>query len=394
MGKTLTEAFRRYALARAVHTVQPDHAVPVHVSGPRPHRVLVVGAECVAGYEARTDDLTLPGHLARSFASLRGRGVDVDVIARPGMDAAEASDRLATDARELGRYSCVVLSVGGGEILSFLSERRWTERLDQLLGFLDERVREDCRMVVLLPRVTIWAPYVAGPVVSRVTGRAERWSQVARVVAARHPRSALFLLPARTTPPGTPWKTADYALWGQALAECVHALVPNDVPAAQEENISEQAIRRAKDTLPDIPVAENGESGEQVTRILHLVKDWFHADAVALTVIDPDGDDVVVTRALGIGEGLRTPRSHTPCDATIRRPAGHVVPHLETHPAYAPLAEQTGLRFYAGYRIEAANGLPVGTLCIFREAAGGDLSDDDMAILRDFALRLSVALVD
>lgn len=392
MGTTLTGALRRYALSRAFHSVQPDHAVPVHVSGPRPHRILVIGADSAAGYEARTDDLTLPGHLARSFALLSGRGVDVDVIARAGMDAAEAIEQLGDGARELGRYSSVVVSIAGGEVLSFLSERRWTERLDRLLALLEEGVHPDCRIVVLLPRVTSWAPYVSGAVVSRVAGRATRWSRVARSVAAHHSRVTLFMPPKRTTAPGTPWRAADYNRWGRALAEFLHGLIPRESHLVREETISDDAIRRATGSLPVIPSAHDGRSGEQVSHILHLVKEWFHADAIALTVFD--GEEVVVSRAIGMTEGLRTPRQETPCDTTIRRPAGHVVLRMDEHPAYAPFAERTGLRFYAGYRVEAANGLPVGTLCVFRSEAGSTLSDDDMAILRDFALRLSLALVD
>jgi hypothetical protein len=129
-----------------------------------------------------------------------------------------------------------------------------------------------------------------------------------------------------------------------------------------------------------------------VTHILNLVKEWFGADAVALTVID--GDDVVVTRAIGIAEGLRTPRHQTPCDTTIRRPAGKVVTRLDEHPSYAPLSRTTGFVWYAGYRVEVANGVPIGTLCVFRTKVGDTPTSDEMAILRDFALRLSSALVD
>lgn len=391
MGDGLTGALRRCAFGRALHSVQPDHAAPVHVSGPRPHRVLVIGADSAAGFEARTDELTLPGHFARHFAAIGGRGVDVDVIAQAGMDAADALGLLGGDERELSRYSCVVLSVAAAEIVSFLSERRWTERLDRLLSFLDERTNDGCRVVILLPRLTSWVPYVAGPVVDRVTGRAARWIHAAGTVAARHPKATLFLLPARTTPSGTPWRAADYDRWGRALAECIHRLVPRDTRSGLEETISEDAIQRTTGSLPVIPAAHEGRSGEEVSLILNLTKEWFEADAVALTVFD--GDEVVITRAVGMAEGARTPREATPCDATVRRPAGHVVPRMDEHPDYAPLAERTGLRFYAGYRIEAANGLPVGTLCVFRTEPGGSLSEDDMAILRDFALRLSAALV-
>lgn len=391
MGDGLTGALRRCAFGRALHSVQPDHAAPVHVSGPRPHRVLVIGADSAAGFEARTDELTLPGHFARHFAAIGGRGVDVDVIAQAGMDAADALELLGGDERELSRYSCVVLSVAAAEIVSFLSERRWTERLDRLLSFLDERTNDGCRVVILLPRLTSWVPYVAGPVVDRVTGRAARWIHAAGTVAARHPKATLFLLPARTTPSGTPWRAADYDRWGRALAECIHRLVPRDTRSGLEETISEDAIQRTTGSLPVIPAAHEGRSGEEVSLILNLTKEWFEADAVALTVFD--GDEVVITRAVGMAEGARTPREATPCDATVRRPAGHVVPRMDEHPDYAPLAERTGLRFYAGYRIEAANGLPVGTLCVFRTEPGGSLSEDDMAILRDFALRLSAALV-
>lgn len=391
MGDGLTGALRRCAFGRALHSVQPDHAAPVHVSGPRPHRVLVIGADSAAGFEARTDELTLPGHFARHFAAIGGRGVDVDVIAQAGMDAADALGLLGGDERELSRYSCVVLSVAAAEIVSFLSERRWTERLDRLLSFLDERTNDGCRVVILLPRLTSWVPYVAGPVVDRVTGRAARWIHAAGTVAARHPKATLFLLPARTTPSGTPWRAADYDRWGRALAECIHRLVPRDTRSGLEETISEDAIQRTTGSLPVIPAAHEGRSGEEVSLILNLTREWFEADAVALTVFD--GDEVVITRAVGMAEGARTPREATPCDATVRRPAGHVVPRMDEHPDYAPLAERTGLCFYAGYRIEAANGLPVGTLCVFRTEPGGSLSEDDMAILRDFALRLSAALV-
>jgi hypothetical protein len=390
MRNALSDALRH--LSRAHHSVQPDHLIPVHVSGSHPQRILVVGAEAAAGLEARTDELTLPGHLARSYAILSGRGVDVDVIAGVGMAVDQAVGHLRDGRRELGRYSAIVLSLGAAEILSFMPERQWTDRLDGLLSFITERANGECRVLVLLPRVENWPPYVSPGVVDRMASRAARWSRAAESVVAGYERAAAFTLPPRTTADGTPWRIADYNRWGRAIAGWLYGMLPVATSPGREEPISDASLRRAVESLALDSAALGGHAGEAVSSILHSAKDWFAADAVALTLID--GEDVVVSKAIGLPEGIRTPREQTPCDSTVRRPAGHVVPHLDQHPQFARLAHQTGFRFYAGYRVEAPSGLPVGTLCLFRAEAEGSVNGEDMTMLRDFAWRLSVALAE
>lgn len=266
------------------------------------------------------------------------------------------------------------------------------ERLDCLLSLVMKRVGAGCHVLLLVPRVENWPPYVSPKVIERVRRRAERWCGTAETVVASYERAATFMLPPRATPDGTPWRTDDYNRWGRALAGCLHGMLPIETAVHREDAFSEASLRRAVESLALHHAGLEGPTGDAVARILYSAKDWFGADAIALTVLE--GDQVVVAKAIGLTEGVRTPREETPCDATIRRPAGHVVAHLDRHPRYARLAEQTGLRFYAGYRVEAPSGLPVGTLCLFRSEAEGVVNDEDMTVLRDFAWRLSMALAE
>ncbi|MET0590787.1 MAG: GAF domain-containing protein [Naasia sp.] len=379
---------RRRLLSRAVHTTRPDHSSTVHVSGPAPDRILILGTEIASGFGARTDDLTFPGHLARALGSATGRGVDVDVTARLGLDLVSVLDIVTRDERNLARYDVIALAVGAPEVLSVMSERAWRRRLDALLLAIHERIRPDCAVVLVNPNVDNWAPYVPGAITPPFRARCENWATVAQSAAAGHPRTTSVSVPDRLTPAGTDWHAEDYRLWGAAVATHIAQQLPCAPRGEREEQLAEAERQRAVDGLRIGVKDLDGRRGREMARILRSARDWFATSAVAFTVLD--GDDLVVEQALGMDSGGRSPRSESACDTTVRRPDGFVVPDMQLDGRY-PAAARHGLRFYAGYRVEATGGHPVGALCLY-DTDAREFDADDMRVLRDLATRVSAVL--
>jgi hypothetical protein len=52
------------------------------------------------------------------------------------------------------------------------------------------------------------------------------------------------------------------------------------------------------------------------------------------------------------------------------------------------------VRFYAGYRIESADGAPLGSLCVFDPTPRGDVGEQDLVALRDLAIAAQRRLWD
>jgi hypothetical protein len=68
---------------RLRHVPHPTDSPHVHAPGADPDRVLLFGSGPAVGYGVLSNDLALPGHLARQLSTITGRGADIDVVADP-----------------------------------------------------------------------------------------------------------------------------------------------------------------------------------------------------------------------------------------------------------------------------------------------------------------------
>lgn len=112
----------------------PDAAQPWHGSlpGADPLRLLVIGDSTAAGVGTDTQDEALPGHLAREFAALTGRGVHWRAIGENGVDTREFIDRYLADAAD-EEWDVIFVSIGANDALGLRSRAAFARDLDTIL---------------------------------------------------------------------------------------------------------------------------------------------------------------------------------------------------------------------------------------------------------------------
>ena len=87
------------------------------------------------------------------------------------------------------------------------------------------------------------------------------------------------------------------------------------------------------------------------------------------------------------------PRSESFCATTIDL-GGALIVEDALHDARfntLPAVTENGIRFYAGYPVEAPNGQRIGTLCLFDDTPRS-FSSADRSLLRELALRVQAEL--
>jgi hypothetical protein len=126
---------------------------------------------------------------------------------------------------------------------------------------------------------------------------------------------------------------------------------------------------------------------ERFDRVTALCARLFGTQGAAITLIDRDRQ---WAKSLAGGEpgSIDVPREHSFCNVALGYEEGLVVEDASADPRFVdnPLvAGDPNLRFYAGHRLQAPGGHPVGALCIFGDEPR-TLTDEDRALLRDLAL--------
>ncbi len=136
-------------------------------------------------------------------------------------------------------------------------------------------------------------------------------------------------------------------------------MVPGAVPPDEEERL------RALESLP----AYRAASDPVFDRMTKDLTRTFDVPIALITLIDRDRQ--LFKSQYGLPPGLTTicelPRSSSVCSHVVAADAPLVVEDLARDRRFAnnPMLQQHQLRFYAGVPLHAANGQPVGALCIF-----------------------------
>jgi len=148
----------------------PDAAQPWRgsVPGPNPLRLLVLGDSTAAGVGAPTQEVALPGHLARGIAALSERGVEWRAIGENGVDAREFIARYLDDAAS-ETWDVIFITLGANDALGLRSRGAFARDIRTILRRLRE-TSPDARMLVsslpaffrfeLLPNPLRWNLYL------------------------------------------------------------------------------------------------------------------------------------------------------------------------------------------------------------------------------------------
>lgn len=352
------------------------------IAGPDPDRVLVLGNGPAIGFGVLTQELALPGNLARRLAAATGRGVTVDVLARRGTTAALAP-RLIADVR-MAHYDVVLVCVGSTDAYNLLPEERWRTDLGQLADAL-RAATTPSTIIAVLPIRPLQRPNAAlGRAGRLVEGHAARLDRIADEVCAR--RSGVVHLTAAAIEDAPRTAAAYDALAGLIAPALVQQL---DGLAAKPAPISARTLRSHADPEPERQDAldrtrllESG-SNPRLDRLLRSAKELFGITGAAVTLVD--GDRVVMKAAIGMPSD-DVPRSVAPCDRTIRQNGAFVLGDLK-----GERIAKDGWRFYAGHPLESPDGYRIGALCLLDTRTHEPLTVDRIA-LAEVAARIESEL--
>jgi hypothetical protein len=151
-------------------------------------------------------------------------------------------------------------------------------------------------------------------------------------------------------------------------------------PRQRTVPIDEGARRFALERLNILDSAPD----ERLNRLVEFARRAFHTASAAITIID---DDRFWLKA-GAGTGVREGRRESAiCVTTMGQSGALVVSDVSVDARFAnrPHAGRSPTRFYAGFPIEAPNGVAIGALCVF-DPAPREVRTFDHALLRDIAL--------
>lgn len=353
------------------------------VMGPDPDRVLVLGNGPAIGFGVLTQELALPGHLARRLAAATRRGASVDVIAQRGTTAATAP-ALLKQARGQ-HYDAVVLCVGSSDAYQLLPAGRWRADLAALLDAVRAATTPSTAIAVVAIR-PLQRPNAASGRAGRVVdAHAVRLDRIAEELCAGR-RGVVHI--------GAP----DWCFEGPRASSAYDALAERITPAlAQRLDVIALApaptAAREQRNLPDPEVDRQraldrtrllaGGSTARLDRLLRSARELFGTAGAAVTLVD--GERVVFKAAVGMATA-DVPRRVAPCDRTIRRNGALILGDLAGEPIAAD-----GWRFYAGHPLESPDGYRIGALCLLDVRAHEPLTVDRSA-LAEMASRIESEL--
>lgn len=374
------------ALSRAL-IPRPASADAVHTSGTNPAKILLIGSGASIGFGVLSHELALAGHLGRQLTAITGRAMDVDVAVDRELTAATAPAVLA--AQPIARYDAVVVALGLIEALTFTPLPVWREQLATIVEYLQTHGRSNQQVfIVAVPPLPALMKYPA----------------FIRVVAGKHAR-ALNEASLQLTEPidrvtYLPFdavggdetdrfrSSATYAAWAALLAQPIASVLCTSDPATYAtgeihtgELVDEDARQSSLDALQILDTKPE----ERFDRITRTARDLLGTSSAAITLIDRDRH--WFKSRIGV-EKEQMPRFSTLCDITIQRREHFAIEDATLDPRFAnnPMVlTEPFLRFYAGYPIEAPNGVRVGTLSVF-DPEPRAFSDADAALLRGLAL--------
>ena len=355
---------------------QPVDAPHVHAPGNDPDRVLLFGSGPAVGYGVLSNDLALPGQLARQLSAITGRGADIDVVADPEVTIQGSLALL--QQHNLWRYDAILLTVGVNNALLLTSVKVWRSAIVELLRHVTEHVPLGTRVLVVavpplramdaLTKVPTWIADQHSAVLNRETRR----------IVASYPRITFV--------PFSPLSMADdirfrsaatYQQWATLIVTPLAQLLTDEprhtlIDFAENEEVRQAAL----DALGIVDTAPE----ERFDRIARVASQLF-GTACAITFVDHDRH---WTKAQVGWDRDETPRQGSCATVALRTTGVYAVEDLDLE---AEDIDHYGLRFYAGYAIESGYGERVGVLSVF-SAEPRSWSVAESELLRDLALQV------
>lgn len=353
---------------------RPDGPPVAHSAGSNSYRVLIVGNGPALGIGVRSQDLALPGALARAISARTGAGVDVEVHAEPRFGPEAFSDMLRGCAGH--RFDSIVVTRGGEEALDLLPAADWGDRLTAALAELRAFAGPSAEIVV-----------TGIPAHSSTRGLPARLARVVAEHAAELDRVSFAVCAAWSgtsfvalTPAGAGARAAEqYGQWAHQIANEMVSHLPALIDDASDD-VDEARRQSAVDRLG---LSDSG-SDPRLRRIVEMARRAFGAETALFTVLDRDLQ-LHVARA-GI-DAKPLPRSQSFCRFTILERDGMIVEDARNDERFRRNPRVLGephVRFYAGFPVNSPEGERVGALCVF-DSSPRRRDEVNMSLLREFA---------
>jgi hypothetical protein len=370
------------ALSRAL-IPRPEHADAVHTSGTNPLKMLLIGSGASIGFGVLSHELALAGHLGRQLSQLVDRAMDIDVAVDREMTSETAPAVLS--GLPVARYDAVVVALGLIEALTFTSVQTWRVELTAIIDQITTAGSSNVQIfVVAVPPLPALMRYPA--FIRVLAGRHARvLNDSSRQVSDQFEHVTYLPFDAKGGGETDRFRSsATYSSWAGLLSEPIAdrlrytATRGEPAPAGPVDEAARQSTLEALNILDSQPE-------ERFDRVTRTARDLLGTASAAITIIDRDRH--WFKSRIGVDKE-EMPRFNALCDITIQGREHFAIEDATNDPRFArnPMVlGEPALRFYAGYPIEAPNGVRVGTLSVFDPQPRG-FSDADAALLRALAL--------
>jgi hypothetical protein len=119
-------------------TPRPRDATTISITGLEPYRVLIFGSGPAVGWGVVTNEIALPGSLARALSRRTGRGTTVELVADMGITARNALPILCKI--DVSRFDAIVFILGANDAVRLIPLAKWQNRRSEVLS-LDPPMR-------------------------------------------------------------------------------------------------------------------------------------------------------------------------------------------------------------------------------------------------------------
>lgn len=361
----------------------PVDAPHVHTPGNDPDRVLLFGSGPAVGYGVLSNDLALPGHLARQLSAVTGRGVDLDVVADTELTAQSSVTML--EQINLWRYDAILLTIGVNNALMLTPVKEWRASIRAVLNYVAEHVPARTRILVMaIP------PIRAVHASNRISNVFSSWIADRHGIALnRETRRIVAQYPHMTFVPFPPLDAVDEVRF--TSAETHQRWAALIVPPLSEQLDAEPRDDEEPEFAPDEAARQAAldalgivgtPAEERFDRIARMASQFFGTSS-AISFIDHDRHWIKARVGFDRDE---IPRAGSFGDQVIHGASVYVVEDSgdpESH---------FGIRFYAGAPIESAFGERIGVLSVF-SGEPREWNEESSALLRDLALQVQRELL-
>ncbi|MDQ1581744.1 MAG: hypothetical protein QOD05_2519 [Microbacteriaceae bacterium] len=116
---------------------RPHDAPEAFAVGPGADRVLIFGSGPAVGWGVLSNDIALPGSVARALRVKTGRGTTVELVADMRIAVSNALPLLL--AIDMSRFDVIVIVLGGNDAVRLMPLRIWRKRFVAVLGGVQQK---------------------------------------------------------------------------------------------------------------------------------------------------------------------------------------------------------------------------------------------------------------